>query len=784
MQNDADGYHPLSKICTAWIGKINKALKHKEPWQEIANECESFFSAATGFLWDPKYKNKFWNEDNGAVQPKFKLTIARAFELVALFGPTLYWRNPNRVAEVRSFPDLDPMAFGDIQNDPQVQQVFQSSQMEYQQETSARRCRADLMGRYLNWTPNTLKLHLHAELAITQALISGRGLLWTEPYMPPGSKKVIVGSFFDPVENLLIDPDSESILDAWWIARKCVEPVWKVERDRNLKPGSLKKYATLESANTQGESSVDSLADHHRMTGQSQDLIVYWKVWSRCGLARLNELKSELKEQLDKVVGDYVYLEVADQCPFPLNMPSDAIQSADNEAVSKAFSWPIPFWRRDRWPVQHLDFYQRPKKPWPIAPLSPGLGELKAINVLFSHLVNRVWMSMRDFIVFSRTASEEIKQIIEEGRDLSYLPLEAVNQSINEVIQFLQQPPVNQDAYKILDYLLQMFDRRVGLSDLLYGLQEKQSRSAADVRIREQMVNIRPEHMATKVEEWMSQVAKAEAFATRWFVTGEDVADLLGKTGSYLWDRYIVQEDVERTIDEIDYRVEAGSARRPNRERDQQNMQDFLQVFAPLMSQFAQLTGDSSTLNALMQRWGKTMEMDLTNLQIAAPPPPPSPEQQAQMQQQQMQQQMQAQQQQQQAQLQMEQMKLQMQASLKQQEMSTAAQIKQQESQSELAQAAQEFALKMQQLQQEGAIKIGQAAQTADLEQQRMRAQLAMQRELHALDVSAQQQQMTMEQKQAQAKLQAQKKSDELKVQAAKKMAAARPRPQTTGTPR
>src|SRR5574343_846295 len=130
-----EGFHPMRGVCAAWVGKLNKAIRHKKPWAQVAEECEHFFSASTGFLWDPKYKFKFWDTDTGPVKPKFKLTIARAFELVALFGPTLYWRNPIRTAEVRDMPELPPDVFRELVPPipPQMQQQMQM-QMQMQQQ--------------------------------------------------------------------------------------------------------------------------------------------------------------------------------------------------------------------------------------------------------------------------------------------------------------------------------------------------------------------------------------------------------------------------------------------------------------------------------------------------------------------------------------------------------------------------------------------------------------------------------------------------------------------------
>lgn len=116
--------NPLRSLCEAWVGRAERARQHRSPWYEIAQECEMFYSAACGFLWDPKYKYRFWNSENGAVNPTFKITIARAFELVALFRPTLYWANPTRLANPRDFPEIPPAVFGAVDQDPNAKAMY------------------------------------------------------------------------------------------------------------------------------------------------------------------------------------------------------------------------------------------------------------------------------------------------------------------------------------------------------------------------------------------------------------------------------------------------------------------------------------------------------------------------------------------------------------------------------------------------------------------------------------------------------------------------------------
>jgi hypothetical protein len=64
-----------------------------------------------GFMWQTDFLKKYVGE---MVSPRFKITIAKAFELVALFGPTLYWRNPTRLVKPRKKLELDPAVFGGL----------------------------------------------------------------------------------------------------------------------------------------------------------------------------------------------------------------------------------------------------------------------------------------------------------------------------------------------------------------------------------------------------------------------------------------------------------------------------------------------------------------------------------------------------------------------------------------------------------------------------------------------------------------------------------------------
>jgi hypothetical protein len=217
----------------------------------------------------------------------------------------------------------------------------------------------------------------------------------------------------------------------------------------------------------------------------------------------------------------------------------------------------------------------------------------------------------------------------------------------------------------------------------------------------------------------MSLVAKNEAFTTRWYVQGQDVVDLMGRTGAMLWDSLITGTDVERTIDEIDYSVEASSAQRPNMMRDMANMEKFIQTFGPLLSGHADVTGDTTPLNNLMKRWGKIAQMDVSDLLMGPRQQPgmdPAAMQQAQMQQEQAERQ---------AEMQMEQERLAMEQQAKQQDLFQDQQSHQQE----MAQDQERHILEMRQIQERAVVDQRVAEQRAQQERREASQRLALQRQ-------------------------------------------------------
>jgi hypothetical protein len=610
--------------------KIHKAVEIKKTeFQDDADESMRFFDGPHDFMYSGRYATKSGSfslsSEVGTPSPTFRMSTNKVAEAVQLFGPVLYHRNPHRQVNVRQLPDYPFDLVGDPQ-DPQAQQYVQALMQQESLRQATERTTAGLLEYYLNYTPNELDLQWHARQMVDETIIKGMGLLWTEVYRPHGSPIQMVGSFYDSVDNLVIDPDMESIRHAKWIARRRVMPRWEVERRFRLPKEFLKK-GDLQSANFQAEMGSDPENEFFWQTGVTNDLYTFWEVYSRMGLGHLMSRQMQLpanRSILEKF-GPYIYLAVSDQHPWPLNLPESVFKSAPFDEAFGRVQWPTPFWAdpADPWPCSISAFHERPRKVWPMSHFKPAMGELKFLNWAFSFLAGKVKNTSRDFVAILKSAGEEIKTSVLSGRDLTLLEIEGGHKTIAEVVQFLQHPEFKKDIWDVISAVMGLFERRVGLNELMYGESSRQLRSAQEAHIKGDQIQVRPDDMAMKVEATMTKAARKEALACRWHLVQDDVLPILGAERARLWGAAVMSSDIYSVVHELEYRIEAGAIRKPNKQRDMQNANNAVSVWGPVVQNYMQVTGDVGPMNFLIAHWCKANDIEPFQLQ---PPPPPQPD--------------------------------------------------------------------------------------------------------------------------------------------------------------
>lgn len=626
--------YPMGVVITAWLAKIDLGLQMKRKrFTKDAEEGMRFLSGPYDWLYGNKGRNRtdpryFDDSGEGDIKaPRFKMTVNKTAEMVQIFGPVLYHQNPTRLATPREVPVPTPQLVQMFGSDPATMLMLQQSLQGAAVQRATDAARADTMQRYLNFTPQALNLQRESRWGIDEAIIKGCGCLWTEVWQTPTGQRMI-GSFYDSVDNLVIDPDATTLDNAKWIARRRIQPVWEAERRFQLPPGTLKGTAESYSKSAAVDADDTGHAEYLRKTGQTQDLITYWDVFSKTGCGgRLSTVDASYQQELD-YYGDYCYLAISSSHQFPLNLPEqcwDLPADQARQAIAQRLRWHTPFWADGEWPVSELAFHTIPGDPWPLSHLAPGIGELKFLNWAYSLMAGKLRITMRDFIAFAEDLDDDVREAVLHGADFEALKVRlSQGKGINELVTFLQHPPFNGDIYKVVQLISDQFDRRVGLNELMYGESNHQYRSAAEAEVKQRGMSVRPDDMAEKVESWMSAVARKEAIAAHWHLTGQDVLPVLGQFGADLWNRLIIPTDPKSILYAMQYRVEAGSVRKPNRERKAQNAKDGLQTLFPFFQQLAMM-GITAPYNALIKMWGESIDLNTDAFMLNSPPPVPPP---------------------------------------------------------------------------------------------------------------------------------------------------------------
>ena len=630
------GEDALRSIAQGWLKKIELSLKHKRPFSEDGREAMSFFDGPHNWFWKDTYARHEYGYSRAIAPPAFRMQVNRVFEAVKLFGSVIYHRNPVRNVSPARYPFVTPEVVG-VVDEPSMM-AYQQAAQETMKRSEVRKAVAMLMERYLNYTPNELDLKTHSRRVVDEAIIKGMGVWWTELVTPPGSNVSFVGSFADSVDNFTMDPDATEIEDITWCARRCVHPIDQVASKYGLDREQLKGH--LEGAkplDQESEAQIFSDTEYPykgRRVGKSNELVTYWKIWSKTGLGdRLKDTPKELVGAFDGL-GENCYIVICEGVDFPLNMPPAMLeepadeQSGVPESLFRAAQWPIPFWAESNgWPFVHLDFHRKPGYVWPISHIKPGIGELRFLNFAMSFIAQRVATSCETLLGVSKAADQDIKDQILANSEKGFKVIEiseTLGRSVNDLISVFQLPEVTPELWRIVDAVAQQFDKRVGLTELAYAMTSSQIRSATEANVKAEQLSVRPDDMANRLEDSMSLLARREAFAARWLLNPQDVEPVIGPLGAAAWAQHVVTMDPTIIAREFEYRIESGSARKPNKATRVEQMQAALQTLGPILQGLVPM-GVVDPLNALISDWADSLDIDAKPYLIPPPPPPPEP---------------------------------------------------------------------------------------------------------------------------------------------------------------
>ena len=458
----------MSDCVEDWRKQIRASASSadRKGFMKTARTCDEFFRGTVGGMWDDDFRSKFLD---GIPAPRFKLTVAKGFELVAIMGPTIMWDYPGRTNRGIKHINLPREYFADGPNGDQQYQLYLE---EAARLKALDKARSELMDAYQSYTPREQPgrdgLVGASRLAITDAIVKGRGCLVVDTYQFPGSDRTLTGAFYMSVEDLFIDPGCRhaDLTDCLWMARRRRDKYWKLEERFGLPKGSLKdKCTSISSESAASNDSMQATSERSQGKVDYNDTIVWYEIWSKCGVGmRGVRHRSKFVDKLDEVVGDYAYLAIADNVPYPLNYAPSVAKKSNNDEVAEVFEWPTPYYLDGRWPIALLDFYDVPNSAWPLAPMAMGLGELMFMNVVMSCLMERAYEACQSILAADESLSDDVMERLRQ-RDWSGVVecnVKGTNGGINDLIAFIKTPDLKSDVFDVLDAARESFNRRTG----------------------------------------------------------------------------------------------------------------------------------------------------------------------------------------------------------------------------------------------------------------------------------------------------------------------------------
>jgi hypothetical protein len=624
--------NPLRQLVRTWTKKFEASIKYKKPFADDAKEAAMFFDGDHNWMWKDAYARGEKGYNSSIAPPAFRMQVNKVFELIEIFGAVIYHRNPVRTVTLYKQPDLPPEAYG-LPADmamltPEQTQLMGVAQADAEARTSRETAR-QLLESYLNYTPNELDLKRQAKKFVNEGLMKGMGVLWPELIEIEGPEPIrMVGSYYDSVDNLLIDPDFDNMDDMLWCARRCVRPLEEVALEYQIPEDDLARHLD---GNTEIKADNEP-RNTKKKSGQTQRLVTYYKVWSKCGAGdRFKDAPKESRGVFDSI-GKYCYLVICEGVDYPLNLPPSVMQeeidpeSGVPQSLMLRMAWPVPYYiDPGGWPFVPLAFHPKPGYAWPISHIKPAVAELRMLNWGMSFLASRIATSCETIIAVQKAADQEFKDQLlapSEGGFKIIELAELLGRRVEDVISTFQLPQVTKDLWDILTAVADQFAQRTGLTELAYGYTRNQFRSAAEATIKQENVSVRPDNMANDLEDAMSTLARREALAARWLLEPKDVAPVLGPMGAIAWEQHVAKRDLVSLTRDFLFRVEAGSARKPNKASRVEQMTLAIQTLGPILAPLAS-GGVVEPFNALMRDWAMSLDIDATPYLIPAPPPPP-----------------------------------------------------------------------------------------------------------------------------------------------------------------
>ena len=505
------------EIATLWLNRRDMAIKYRQrAYDPLVHTIQRYYHTNKAILF-PDAGESMHNRPFATPNNFHEISVALVGQFVRIMLPYVFFKVPNRTVAPRNFgqlQQLQAMVYG-------VPQIMASPAMQKAQIQSA------IGGFLLNLAADDGMFNLRGETrrATQEALISGRGILWTELVTTPYG--TFPGSFYESQENVVIDPDHDSVRDANYIMRRRERPSWEVAEEFKL---------PIEKVRGKGKSWEQRASDKSgtgaRYQEDENDICEYWEVYSKMGLGHRIVEDDDLRKRFElasEKCGDNVYLAVMDGVEFPLNMDPEKAATKSEAELIQDLQWPIQLHGdfNNPWPFSRLDFYEDGIYPKP--PLEDALPLQQFLDFAYYYMMDSIKASSRNMLLVDETVGKELEKALESGKNWQIVKLKIAAPDISKMVEHLHFDGNFTELFQVISAVKREWEESTGMNTLLQGASpEKMFRSSAEAQIRQSNSQIRPDDLRDCVLAFQGEAARKEHAAQR-LTMRADVAVYLGE---------------------------------------------------------------------------------------------------------------------------------------------------------------------------------------------------------------------------------------------------------------
>jgi hypothetical protein len=230
-------------------------------------------------------------------------------------------------------------------------------------------------------------------------------------------------------------------------------------------------------------------------------------------------------------------------------------------------------------PFEMVRNYDVPDQFYPIGDIEMILPMQDELNKLRSQLMNYRKKYARKYVIRQKAFDKHGRAALESDDDNVAIPVVDDNSPLNDLIAPLPVVPMPPELFNYSDRTMSDIYEVSGVSEYQRGNAQAIRRTATEAALINDSTNARAAEKLAIVERFISNIARKLHMVAQQFVTGEQVARIVGRDGAMYWLEY-ERDDI---IGEYDFTVEAGSTQPFNETFRRQQALAMVQAIAPFL---------------------------------------------------------------------------------------------------------------------------------------------------------------------------------------------------------